>query len=65
MIDLWGATWKTRESYQLHPDAQRYEFYEKDFSGLVRAPCFGAKHYTARHQLGNRAAHVKSVPKLS
>ena len=35
-IDLWGATWKSAGQYVLHPGARRYEFYEKDFSAIVR-----------------------------
>ncbi|KAK9837100.1 hypothetical protein WJX81_002716 [Elliptochloris bilobata] len=35
MIDLWGATWVSPSEYRLQRSARRYEFYEKDFSGVV------------------------------
>ena len=51
MIDLWGATWEGRDSYRLQPGAQRYEFYEKDFAGIVRAS-HGPAPESSRPRLG-------------
>ena len=41
MIDLQGSTWVSPREYKLQPSARRYEFYEKDFGGVVRGdlPC--------------------------
>ena len=36
MLDLHGATWVSQSEYKLQSSAQRYEFYEKDFAGVVR-----------------------------
>ena len=36
MIDLHGATWVSQSEYELQPSARRYEFYERDFAGVVR-----------------------------
>lgn len=36
MIDLHGATWVSQSKYELQPSARRYEFYERDFAGVVR-----------------------------
>ena len=34
-LDLWGATWGAGETYALQPGARRYEFYERNFAGVV------------------------------
>ena len=35
MLDVWGATWHSREGYRLAPGARRFEQYEVSFAGKV------------------------------